>query len=68
MAIVVAGIGLVQTQLTETDTVVVQAYKAQIDTLQFILGKDSSTITAADAAAVGQAITTLQSLAQTGFL
>ncbi len=66
MAIIVAGIGLVQTELTHTDTVVVQAYTAQINTLQYILGKDSSTITAADAAAVGQAITNLQSLAQSG--
>lgn len=66
MSMIVAGVGLVPTQLTHTDTQVVNAYHNQVNTLQFILAKDPNTLTAADAAALGEAVSALQQLAQSG--
>ena len=66
MSMIVAGVGLVPTELTETDSVVVHAYQAQVTILQNILSKGPNTLTAADANSASQALINLQSLASSG--
>lgn len=68
MAILVDGIGLVQTEINFTDDEVVAEYRRNFNIIQAVLSKDSASITAADAAALGAAMTALKELAQNGMM
>jgi hypothetical protein len=66
MAILVDGLGLVQTELNFTDDEIVAVYRKNFKILEDALSKDVNTLTAADAAAVGDAMAALKNLAQNG--
>lgn len=66
MAILVNGLGLIQTASAGTDQAVVNAYNAQWQIIQSVYNKNPSSVTAADAASVSNAMNALKGLASQG--
>lgn len=66
MAILISGLGLVQTEFIETDQDVVVAYKKQFLIIQNVLATDPNALTQADANSLASAISSLKSLAVSG--
>ncbi len=66
MAILVEGLGLVNVEKTSTDDEIVAAYRANFEVIQEVFNKDPNTITAADAARLGEAMAGMKSLAANG--
>lgn len=66
MAILVDGVGLVQTEINFTDDEVVAYYRKQFEVIQDVLSKDANSLNAGDAAAAGLAMANLRELARSG--
>ncbi|MBV36927.1 MAG: hypothetical protein CMP47_15975 [Rickettsiales bacterium] len=66
MPIMVEGLGIVPTELTSTDSEVVDEYRKHFEVIEAVFGKDPTTITAADAAALGEAMQAMKDLAANG--